>query len=535
MSKKEIELKKEHELILKVFEDNSQKVYTPKQLATQTGYTSGSISNCLKELLEFGKIIRISRGKYQFNHQPLAKNNQTLLSTEEKTITELEKYLNSEDIKDTQFKTIFLDILQNKIPLGIHYLLCHRRNISIDYDTIDWDIVNTKNGEKDCEIPNVKEFGKTVVKIWAGKSNDNKPAMSIEYNGDIGTQKLYLKENDYPIWLKGVEDFLLLKLGLNITLDSFFLKRMDINMDFEFKKLPEKYKNFKNVRIPHLSKVYELYRHSKGKYLRVGLAKSTNKDEVTTFRNNPFLDFFNWDADREQEKRNLTNSVINIENSIQQNNSKIEEITKNEINPLKESLKSLKEDNSKQIEEIKQSLDGLQEKNLEVFREEFKNNHELLKKEILSNSQFLLEEFSPVVRGLEDFKKEYDSDSFEIARRFDSHNENIVKIGQIVKNLEGFVQQTNLVVDKITKLQKQSEDNKDQVITRILDLINTNYDNVLELFRQKDSSQNSINIEHDEKFNKLYNLWMKQMEKDLARRKKNEGRLSKFLKKVFRR
>ena len=55
----------DYEKIMKLFENNKSKIFSPKDLADESGIAANKVRNILSKLLRKESIVKVSRGKYQ--------------------------------------------------------------------------------------------------------------------------------------------------------------------------------------------------------------------------------------------------------------------------------------------------------------------------------------------------------------------------------------------------------------------------------------------------------------------------------------
>lgn len=547
-------------------------------------YSNSYIYHILSDLVALGLLRKLENGEYQYlslssqkskpgKKKKIAKPSE---KSEKEEIIEVKKdisrdsqdnfiefeglraFLESDAIKDPQLKRIFLEIIDNHYPIGVHLINCHKRNAKINYKNLNgkvWDIkTRTKNGKewkyKEATIPNVNDYGLTTIIVYEGKSNNYKPAITIIYKGDTGRivngqkEKLFLTDNTYPLWVKGVDDFLFLNMQATFKLSSFYLKTMDVNLDIDITSLPKNITDFKNVRIYDLNRIFEFYNLGNGNY-RLGVRRSTSEDAVKVPEKNFFQAFTNLNVKDREKLFQLSDSYTGIKGDVENIKQDVTQINDN----LKKNELTLKkiEDITKAQAEYKNLIN----KDLpELLKTHQQNSNEYLKRELIENTNSYLKEHSALENEINDFRREVEKDTQERNVQFNiqaqDNNQLKSQVQLIVNNLSelpktlkeldikrnksnenifGKLTKSNEdIFDKITKeLSETIKSGDESVLEVILQIIQANKDNSEKIQKQFESTQKQIDG--------LVNIAQLRLKSEKKKHKDNSRKIKKWRKK----
>ena len=560
-----------HNDILNVIKKDIVKVYTPQDIkkSLKSKYHISTIYSCLSDLHKLGLLIRVKKGLYQYktlsslNKNPIpvsspkkSQSKNDLQDTIEEKIspgitnedekTELEElkqaenialepvraYLDSNTIKDGQIKGILKEIVENRYPLGIHLIRLHRRGIVLkysDYTAPQWETreYQKKNSTKTftkkiTTIKGVEVFGITTITIHEGKSNNNKPAMTLEYQGDTKIDKLFLTEETYPLWFKGVNKFLKEEMGLNFNINSLYLKMMDINMDIDISKNPKKYSKFTNVRWQQANKTFELYILANGK-LRFGARATTKSNLISLTVDNPLKAFLSLDDEMRDTVKSLKGETT---------------VIKKEVNDIKQNISEIKTTNGQLAESTKKEFESLKKEFENLGIKDLDGLKEFTKKEILDNSNILLEHQSTftekISQTVDSLINSVDQDSNALDGRLTAQDQTIVGLNGQIQVVQQLIQQLPISLTQIIQQiengrDKSNEDIFDKFATQLSETLKLSDSNTTEVLVQLTEAQKQdrekfieLTKEKEDKIDKLIKLAEIQYETEKLRRENRE-------------
>jgi len=445
--------------IIDFLKDNIKESYSIKEIASKVGLGYDTTKNYCSLLEKGHLILRIKNGIYR--------------GIEDAT-PDLMKYLHSE-IEDDEFRQIIIDIIGNKYPLGIHYLNCQLNNARINYKKIGWNITNQQNGAKSYEIHSLIKFGKTVVTIWEGKSKGNKPSIRIEYNGNIGKNKLFLDSYNYEIWYESVETFLKSYpyIELDKGLGHFNLRQVEFNCDIDMGEGIITQNSPRNIRMKQLNEIFELYRYidiDGEQKLRFGVRQTfENKDQHKISRN--FMDLLFLKDKQSRILNHTVNKVVNLDNDLKDTNKKIIQFNDSISHMIDENQKN----NQNLIKEFKENNDIVEK----GFTNKLNEAQNFLQAEIVQNFNLLTQ-----------FSNNYANDISILEGKTDNQNQ-LFQI--LVNNLQKINSQRLLEQKSIVDLIQANKDDSENVIQTIVDSIQTNQHDIVDVLNQFQSSQTQTN------------------------------------------
>ena len=481
---------------------NVKKTYPIKEIASKVGLSYKTTKNYCSLLEKGHLILRVKNGFYRGI---------------ESASPDLMEYLHSE-IKDDEFRQIIIDIIENKYPLGIHYLNCQLNNVKINYKKIKWAVSNQQNGAKKYEIHNLIRFGKTIITIWEGKSKGNKPSIRVEYNGNISKSKLFLNSFNYEIWFESVETFLRSYpyIELDKGLDYFNLRQVEFNCDVDMNEGIITQNSPRNIRMKQLNEILELYRYidsDGGQKLRFGIRQTfENQDQKNISRN--FMDLFFLKDKQSKALNHTVNKVASLDNDLKDTSKKIGNLEDKITNNVKTEFNNT----------ISHMIDENHKNNQDFIKEfkDFKENNNVVEKELTTKldetQNFLKAEIGQNSNLLTQLSNEYSTDVTILNGKIDNQNQ-LVQI--LINNLQKANSQRLSEQKSIVDLIQTNKDDFNTIIQTIFDSIQTNQHDVVDVLNQFQSSQTQTNnslsnlisrlikIEEDRSKKKWYRIFSK--------------------------
>lgn len=460
--------------VIDFLKGNVKESYSIKEIASKVGLSYNTVKNYCSFLEKGHLILRIKNGVY---------------GGIKSASPDLMEYLHSK-VKDDEFRQIVIDIIENKYPLGIHYLNCQLDNVKINYNQIKWKITNQQNGAKTYEIPNLRKYGKTLITVWEGKSKGNRPSIRIEYNGNVNKDKLFLDNTNYEIWFESVETFLKSYpyVELSKGLYYFNLKQIEFNCDLDMGEGIIIQNSPRNIRMKQLNEILELYRYvdADGKEkLRFGVRQTFENKDQQKISNN-FLDLLFLKDKQSKALNHTVNKVANIDTDLKNTSKKIDElegkITNNLKTEINSSISHMIDESNKNSQNYIKEFKKLKENSEIVEKESTKKLNEaqnFLQAEIVQNSNLITQ-----------LSNNFSNNASILDGKIDNQNQ-LVQI--LVNNLQKINSQRLLEQKSIVDLIQANKDDSNNVVQTIVDSIQTNQHDIVDVLNQFQSSQTQTN------------------------------------------
>lgn len=507
-------------------DDNYPTSYNLKEIASNVGLKYSTVRNYLNSnsyLIQNNLVQKEKRGYYK---------------GVVKYFPTLKEYLNKR-VRSDQLRQIFIDILENQYPLGIHYINAYIRDPQIKqlYHSSNWGVGNNGTNGKDYEIKGLGSLGKTTITLWEGKSSNRSPSIRIIYTGNMDNgEKKWLNRESYVRWFGMVDVFLKNTLNLGYGLDKFQLKQLELNIDLDMSKFSTiPINRIKNVKIQTLNDIVEIYQYEVDggkKKTRIGKKRTEIKNkkmrkDLMKDMGSDFSSIFMWDKKRTQRMNYLVDNLDDLTDNIKKSNKtlvnqnqKVITTTRTMLNKFGESVNRILTDLNTFKSQIQQNITQNKQQS-QVQLTQIQDEHIEFKEDVEEEFQTLTSQISAINKTLSNI-------SSAVSQNASTINQNSSIMAQFSQAIQELKNLNETIFKTHTKDQEAIFQAIQEFKTSIIDLINQNH------HQQQNINNKLTNIvqNNNQTINKLVRLRELDEQKRLQK-EQSKSKIRKFFERLF--